>query len=92
LKITRSYKSNDARNYEESPEKVAVAPVVVEADVKVVQPQAVRCFQPGDIVAFRSNTRGVVLAVTKDGVQVDFGLGYSWFSQLSLTLIKAVSA
>ena len=89
--MTRSYKSKDARNFEESPDKSAVAPVVVDAVVKEAQPQAVRCFQPGDIVAFRSNTRGIVLAVTKDGVQVDFGLGSSWFSQLSLTLIKAAS-
>ena len=89
--MARSYKSKDARNFEELPDKSAVAPVVVNADVKEAQPQAVRCFQPGDIVAFRSNTRGVVLAVTKDGVQVDFGLGSSWFSQLSLTLIKAAS-
>jgi hypothetical protein len=89
--MTRSYKSKDARNFEELPDKSAVAPVVVDVVVDVPQPQAVRCFQPGDIVAFRSNTRGIVLTVTKDGVQVDFGLGSSWFSQLSLTLIKAAS-
>lgn len=89
--ITRSYKSKDARNFEEAPKKAAAAPVLVE---KVARPQTPvdYIFQPGDTVSFRSNTRGIVLAVTGSGVQVDFGLGSGWFTQQSLTLIKAASA
>jgi hypothetical protein len=74
-----------------SPKKVAAAPVIVEEAIIVAQPQADRCFQPGDVVSFRSNTRGIVLAVTGNGVQVDFGLGSGWFSQRALTLIKAAA-
>jgi hypothetical protein len=89
--MARSYKSNDARDLVKSPKKVAVAPVVVEKVVLITQPGADHCFQPGDIVSFRSNTRGIVLAVSGDGVQVDFGLGAGWFSQHSLTLIETAS-
>jgi len=74
-----------------SPGKVAVAPEVIEAGVKETHPVADHCFQPGDIVSFRTNSRGTVLAVTGDGVQVDFGLGYSWFCKDMLSLVKAAS-
>ena len=87
--MARSYKSNDARVLVKSPVKAAAAPAFVEKVVTKAESQAGRSFQPGDIVSFRSNTRGVVQAVTGNGVQVDFGLGSSWFSQESLTLIKA---
>jgi hypothetical protein len=89
--MARSYKSVDARTPEKPPKKAAVAPVVAEKVIVATQPGADRCFQTGDIVSFRSNTRGTVLAVNGDGVQVDFGLGSGWFTKDVLTLIKAAS-
>jgi len=89
--MARSYKSVDARVLVNPPGKINVAPVVVKEVVMMTQPVADLSFQPGDIVSFRSYTRGVVLAVNGNGVQVDFGLGSGWFIQQSLTLIKAAS-
>jgi hypothetical protein len=99
--MARSYKSVDARTPEKSPRKTAApvavpaaAPQVVPGVEKMVikdQPAADRTFQPGDLVSFRSNSRGIVLAVNGNGVQVDFGLGSGWYMQQSLTLIKAAS-
>jgi hypothetical protein len=89
--MARSYKSADARTTGKPPAKVAVPPVVKEEVVGVAKTAPDRCFQPGDIVSFRSNSRGTVLAVNGDGVQVDFGLGSSWFIKDVLTLIKAAS-
>jgi hypothetical protein len=87
--MARTYKSNDARVLVKLHDKVLAAPAQVEEVVKVAQPQESHCFQPGDIVSFRSNTRGKVLSVVGNGVQVDFGLGAGWFTEQSLTLIKA---
>ena len=87
--MARSYKSADARIPVKPPKKAVVVPVVVEETVKAAKPVADRSLQPGDIVSFRSNTRGTVLSVTGNGVQVDFGLGSGWFTRDVLTLIKA---
>jgi hypothetical protein len=89
--MARSYKSKDARNYEEASKKMKAEPSIKREPIIEDQPQNSCCFQPGDMVSFRTNSRGVVLAVTGNGVQVDFGLGSGWFSQQSLTLIKADS-
>ncbi len=89
--MNRSYKSVDARTPEKPPKKAAVAPVVTKKVIVTPQPGTEYCFQPGDIVSFRTNSRGTVLTVTENGVQVDFGLGSSWFTKDVLTLIKAAS-
>ena len=87
--MERTYKPTDARSFKSQPEQAAAVPVLEETASVAPQPVTDRPFQPGDYVAFRSNSRGTVLAVNGNGVQVDFGLGSSWFSRQSLRLIKA---
>jgi hypothetical protein len=89
--MARSYKSADARTPEKPPKKAAAASVIKEEVVAVAQSALDHSFHPGDIVSFRSNSRGTVLEVTGNGVRVDFGLGSSWFVKDVLTLIKAAS-
>jgi hypothetical protein len=67
MNMTRSYTSADARVLVKSTKKVAA---VHEEVVAITQLAADHCFQPGDIVSFRSNTPGIVLSATGNGVQV----------------------
>jgi hypothetical protein len=45
-------------------------------------------FRPGDIVIYKFNTKGTVVSVEGDGVQVDFGLGVHYLSYLVLKLYR----
>jgi len=90
--MAHSYNSADARVLVKSTKKAEDAPADIEEVITVSPPVVDHCFQPGDLVSFRSNTQGIVLAANGNGVQVDFGLGAGWFTQQSLTLIKATAA